>query len=97
MFLKEKWTDSIKGCACEYGWLQRKTAKKGAASDTTVQTELVLITVWIDVMENCDVAIADISRAFLMSHIDKEFHMLLGGEMAEVMRHIFPDHYAKYV
>ena len=62
-----------------------------------MKIELVLITVCIDAMENCDAEIADIPGAFLMEHTEKEFHMLLGDEMAEVMRNISPDHYANYV
>ena len=97
MFLQEKRTGNIKGRASAYVQPQRKTSQKGGMSAPTVETELVLITTCIDAMENCDVAIADVHRAFLTEHIYKEVHMLLDDEMADEMQRIFPKQYAKYV
>ena len=90
MFLQEKRTGNIKGRASAYVQPQRKTSQKGGMSAPTVETELVLITTCIDAMENCDVAIADVHRAFLTEHIYKEVHMLLDDEIADEMQRIFP-------
>ena len=88
MFLKQKQTGNIKGHNCADGRPYGKTAKKGAASAPTAQIELVLITTCINAMENRDVAIEDTPGEFLKAHMEKDFHMLLYGDMDEAMRHI---------
>ena len=71
--------------------------KEGSASAPTAQTESVLITTCINAMENRDVAITDAPGEFMKAHMEKEFHMLLYGDMDEAMRHIYPEQYANYV
>ena len=85
MFLQEKRTGNIKGRASAYVQPQRKTSQKGGMSAPTVETELVLITTCINAMENRDVEIEDAPGEFLKAHIEKEFHMLLYGDMDEAM------------
>ena len=59
--------------------------------------EAVLITALVDAYEHRDVAIVDITGAYLSADMDKEVHLCLRGRMAEMTVRTAPEVYAKYV
>jgi hypothetical protein len=65
MFLKEKRDGTIKGWACIDGPNQREGSTKSDAMSPTVGLEFVLIISTIKAFERRDVAIVDVSGAFL--------------------------------
>jgi hypothetical protein len=97
MFLKEKRDGTIKGRACAEGMKQREGSNKSDATSPTVSLEAVLITSTIDAFEGRDVAIVDVSGAFLTADMDEEVLMCLRGKIAELMVKTAPNIYPKYV
>ena len=97
MFVKKKLDGKIKGRACTDGRKQRNLYAKEDASSPTVSIETVLLTSVIDVLENRDVTVTDISGAYLTTDIDEEVHMNLEGKLAEIMVLIVPEVYRTYI
>ena len=65
-----------------------------------VATESVFITATIDAFENRDVATVDLPGAFLHTEVDPNddiTHMVLHGELAELMVKVNPLMYQQYV
>ncbi len=58
---------------------------------------MVFITAVIDVHEGCDVACFDIPGAFLHAEVDEDITMVLKGRLAELMVHVAPNLYRKYI
>ena len=67
MFLKQKQTGEIKGIGCADGCPQRVYTTKSETSSPTACTESIFITSAIDAKEGHDIAICDISGAFLQT------------------------------
>ena len=85
MFVKKKRDGKIKGRACADGRKQRDLYAKEDTSSPTVSIEAVLLTSVIDAQENRDVAVTDITGAYLTTDIDEEVHMILEGKLAEML------------
>jgi hypothetical protein len=77
MFLKEKRSGEIKGCACTDRRKQRKTVNKEDAASPTVATESVFITTAIEAHEGRHVTIFDIPGAYLHTKTDEDIIMVL--------------------
>ena len=75
---------------------QEKTEPKGAASPT-VSTEAVMLTATIDALEGRDVAVVDISGAYLSADMDDEVHVLFRGTLADMMVMADPALYRPFV
>ena len=100
MHLKKKRNGKIKGRSCAGGRPQRKVFTKEEVASPTVATEIVFTTATIDAFENRDVATVDLPGAFLHTEVDPNddiVHMVLRGELAELMVEVNPSMYQKYV
>jgi hypothetical protein len=97
MFLKEKIDGSIKGRTCADGRKQREGSTKSDATSPTVALESVFITETIDDFEKREVAIVDVSSAYLTVDMDEEVFMCLRGKLAELMVKKAPEIYRKYI
>ena len=95
--LKKKQYGTIKGHSVADGRKQRDDPNAKDASSPTVSLEAVLITALVDAYEHRDVAIVDITGAYLSADMDKEVHLCLRGRMAEMTVRTAPEVYAKYV
>jgi hypothetical protein len=85
MFLKRKRCGKIKGRGCADSHKQRLYTAKEEASSPTVAIESVMLSCSIDAAENCNVAILDISGAFMHADMYDEVYMILEGKMAELL------------
>ena len=63
----------------------------------TVMTESIFTTATIDAKEGHDVAIFDLSGAFLHAKNDEMVIMFMRGKLAELMVHIAPQIYRRYI
>lgn len=100
IFLKEKSNGDIKGRACADGRKQRATMTKEESTSPTVKIESVFLTSVIEANENRDVAAVDIRGAFLHTPQDPNddtVHMVLKGELCELMVKAAPELYTEYV
>jgi hypothetical protein len=97
LFLKEKRTGDIKGCACINGAMQRNYIPKEEAASPTVSTELTFITALIAAHEQRVVQCYDIPSTFVNTDVDKDVIMVLKGELADMMIQIAPEVYQKYM
>jgi len=100
IFLKEKSNGDIKGRACADGRKQRATMTKEESTSPTVRIESVFLTSVIEANENRDVAAVDIRGAFLHTPQDPNddtVHMVLKGELCELMVKAAPELYTEYV
>ena len=85
IFLKDKRDRTIKGCEVAERRKQRKTTKPKYTTSPTVSTEAVLLPVVIDALEECEVAIVDITGAYLSVNMDDEVYIQFQGTLAELM------------
>mmetsp|Transcript_3572 Transcript_3572/g.6926 ORF Transcript_3572/g.6926 Transcript_3572/m.6926 type:complete len:274 (+) Transcript_3572:3364-4185(+) len=97
MFLTEKRNGDIKGCMCADGRKQRGFLGKTETASPTVISDSVLLTSAIDAAERRDVAVLDLPGAYLFADMDEVVHMVLRGELAELMVQTAPEVYRKYV
>ena len=100
MHLKKKRNGMIKRRSFADGWPQRKVFAKEEVASPTVATDSVFITATIDTFENRDVATVDLPGAFLHTEIDPNddtVHMVLQGELTELVMKVNPSMYQKYV
>ena len=97
MFLKRKRCGKIKGHGCADGWKQRAYIAKEDSMAPTVSTEAVFLTAVIDALENRDVTVLDVPRAFMQADIDELVHMRFTGEMVNMILQIDKDMYKDYV
>ena len=66
-------------------------------SSPTVSLEAMMLTCAIDAKEGRHVAVTDILGAFLHADMDQDVHMILEGEIAELIVKLEPSFYRKYV
>jgi hypothetical protein len=97
MFLIKKRCGRIKARACTNGSKQRVYIRKEDAASPTVGTDSVFITGAIEAHEGREVVTVDIPGAFLHTDTDEHIHMLLRGELAELMVRIDPKLYRPYI
>jgi hypothetical protein len=97
LFLKEKSSGKIKGWACINRASQRAYISKEDAASPTVLTKLVFITSAIAVSEKRHVRCYNAPSAFVNMDVDENVLMVLKGELAEMMVHIAPQIYRKYI
>ena len=97
MFVKRKWTGSIKARGCADGRKQRTYLAKEDTSSPTVSIKAVMLTSIIDVQEGHDVVIVDIPGAFLHADADKVIHMWLEGQMVELLVQLVPALYSTFI
>lgn len=97
MFLEEKRSGKIKGRICADGRKQRVDTSREEAASPTVMTDSVLITSCIEAYEEREVAVADLPGAYLFAEMDEIVHMVMRGQLAELMAETAPQIYRKYV
>jgi hypothetical protein len=97
LFLKEKITGYLKGCACINGAPQRAYIPKEEAGLPTVSTELTFIMASIAASKRRTVQCYDIPSMFVNTDVDEDVLMVLKGELAKMMVQIAPQVYRKYV
>ena len=97
MFLTAKHDGSIKAQACADGHKQQECMGKTEMALPTAIIESIFITVAIDAKEHGDVAIMNLPGAFLHAENDEKVVMFKKGKMAELMVHVLPQIYRKYV
>ena len=99
MFLKQKRYDPIKGRGYADGRKQCDWMTKEETSSHTLTTHaLILLPCMIDAKEGRDVAMTDILRAFLQTEYNKgDTHIWLEGPMLDLLTHIDPSLYMKYI
>lgn len=98
MYLKEKSYGILKGQGCADGRPQRLYTTKTEASSPTTSLAGLIITCVIDAYEGRDVTTVDIPGAFLQTRMpanEKEVHVVLDGQMAELLAKISPETYQK--
>ena len=96
MFLKEKRDGTIKARGCADGRPQRLYTTKEEASSPTVSLEALMLSCAIDAKETRYVAIKDVPGAFLHADMEGIVHMMLEGEIAELIVKL-DSSYAEYV
>jgi hypothetical protein len=100
VFLKQKREGKIKGRTVAGGNKQRDYISKEYASSPTVTTESVLLPCIIDAEEERYVAVVDIPKAFVQTHVEKEKDMVfikIRGILVDIPVEIAPDVYKSYV
>lgn len=98
MFLNQKWCRKIKGHGCADGRKQRAHTAREDVASLTVATKSVFLTVAINALEGCDVAIMiDVPGAFMQANMDEIVHVRLTGKMVNLLLEIDPDTYGPYV
>jgi hypothetical protein len=97
IFLTKKRCGRMKAQACANGSKQRSYIAKENAISPTVATDSVFITSAIEAYEKRWVMTMDILDAFLHAETDEEIHMLLCGQLTELMVKIDPKLYRPYI
>ncbi len=97
LFLKEKRSGKIKVWACINRVPQRAYIPKEDAASPTVSTKSVFIASAIAASEKRHLRCIDIPSAFVNTDIDKNILMVLTGKLAEMMVHITPQIYCRYI
>ena len=82
IFLKDKRDGTIKAQGCADRRKQRKKYDNAEATSPTVSTEAVLISAVIDAYKERDVAVVDISGAYLSADMDNDMFVIFRGTMA---------------
>ena len=93
MFLKEKRDGAIKGRAVTGGNKQRDYISKEDPISPTVATKAVLMSCIIDAMEKRDVAVIDISNAFIQTRVEDEKYIAfikICGFLVDILMEIAP-------
>ena len=85
----------MRGRGCADGHKQQGKYEKEDVTSPTVALESVLLTSIIDAHENRDVAVVDISGAFLQADQDEDVWVLFDGTLAELMVKMSPEIYSK--
>ena len=97
LFLKEKRCGKIKGQACLNMVPQKAYIPKDEAALPTVLTESVFITLAIAVIKGRHVRRYNMPSVFVNANVDENVLMVLKGKLAEMMVHIAPQIYPKYI
>jgi hypothetical protein len=99
-FLKEKCTGEINGCTVAGGNKQCGYIEKEDATSPTVSTESVILVSFIDVTENCDLAVIDVPKAFIqIVVVDKKRQVIvrIRGMLVDKLVRLAPKVYGSYV
>ena len=98
MFLKEKRNGVIKGRGCANGRKQQLWKTKEETSSPTITTKGLFLSCLIDAMEGRCVTTCDIPGAFMQANIDKDVHIKMDGETADLLVRRDPTfkHYKTY-
>jgi hypothetical protein len=83
--IKEKRCGKIKGRIVADGRPQKAQYTKDETSSPTVSTDASMMSVMIDACEDRDVAIADVTGAYLHAFLDDFTLLKLEGESVEIM------------
>eukprot|EP00804_Cyclotella_cryptica_P008907 CCRYP_012017-RA/>CCRYP_012017-RA protein AED:0.23 eAED:0.23 QI:0/0/0/0.75/0.33/0.25/4/0/1155 len=97
IFLTKMRCGRVKARACANGSKQRSYIRKENAASPTFGTDSVFITSVIEAHEGRHVVTLDIPGAFLHASMDEMVHMLLRGELAELMVKVDPVLYLPYI
>jgi hypothetical protein len=100
MFLKQKRDRKINGRTVADGNKQRYYISKEDARSPTVATEAVLFSCIIDAEEGRDIAVVDITNAFVQTRVENEKDMAfikMRGVLVDIMVEIAPDVCKPYV
>eukprot|EP00804_Cyclotella_cryptica_P030257 CCRYP_017126-RA/>CCRYP_017126-RA protein AED:0.35 eAED:0.30 QI:0/0/0/1/1/1/2/0/455 len=97
IFLTKKRCGRVKARACANGSKQRSYIRKESAISPMVGTDSVFITSVIEAHKGRRVVKLDIPGAFLHADTDEMVHMLLRGELAELMVKVDPAMYRPYI
>jgi len=97
IFLEEKRSGKIKGRICADGRKQRQWTPKEDAASPTIMTDSILLTTAMDAAEHREVAVIDLPGAFLFADMDEVVHMVMRGELAELMAATAPEIYRPFV
>jgi hypothetical protein len=97
IFLTKKRCGRIKAQVCANGSKQRSYILKENAVSPTVATDSVFITSAMEAHARRHVMTMDIPGAFLHAEMDEEIHMLLCGQLAELMVKIDPKLYRPFI
>ena len=82
---------------CADGQKQREYTDRTTTASPTAMTELILTKAANDAKEKQDVTIMDLPGAFLLAWNDKKVIMFMKGKLAELMVHVAPQIYRKYI
>ena len=97
MFLKKKWSGTIKGHGCADGRKQRAYITKEESTSPTISTEVVFLTAVVDAWESQKVVVLDVPGAFMQVDLDKLVHVQFEGEMVDKLLEIDQDLYGSYI
>ena len=97
LFPKKNLDNRIKARGCVDGQKQRAGLNKRYTTLPTADLEWILITTFIDALKGRNVAMVEITGAFLTANMDKEVHMVLRGRLAELMVSVELSLYYKHV
>ena len=82
---------------CADGHKQRKTYDNVDATSPTVSTEELIISAVIDAFKEQDVAVVDITGAYLSTEMDNDVFIIFRGTMYELMAATDPTMYQNYI
>ena len=97
MFLKEKRGGSIKGRGVANKRKQQDKIEPNNATSLTFSAEAVMLTATINALEGIDVALLDITGAYLSEDMDDELHVVFRGTLADMMVAADPSLYRPFV
>ena len=100
IFIKKKKSGEIKGRTVAGGNKQRRYISQEDASSPTVLIESVILTLMIDAIEERDIAIVDITNAFIQTEVtdkNKRVIVCIRGMLVDILVKIAPDVYKDYV
>jgi hypothetical protein len=87
----------MQGQACVNGAPQRVYISKDEAALPTVSTESMSLTSAVVASKRRHIRCYDVPSAFVNTEVDENVLMVLQGELAEMMVHIAPQIYRKYI
>ena len=85
LIFKKKGDGKIKGWVCVDGRKQRDLYAKENTSSPIVSIEAALLTSVKYAVEDRDIAVTDISGAYLITDIGEEVQMTIEGKLAEIL------------
>ena len=83
--VKEKRDGKIKGRACADGRKQRRYINRDEVSSPTVQLESLMISLLIDAHKRRDVAMADVTGAYLLANMNDFVLVKISGSSVDIM------------
>ena len=97
MFLKRKRCGKVKGHGCAGGRKQGAYISREDSTAPTVSMEAVFLIAVIDALEGREVAVFDVTGAFMQADIDELVHVRFMGEMVSMLLQIDDEMYKDYV